>query len=73
MDAAKLEMKNVMVELEDYDRNPDELVGYTDITGHLVFFNINLSKNFKQNPRYCADGNKIDTQSSLTYSTVVFW
>jgi hypothetical protein len=37
MDAIKLEMKNVRVAFEDFDGHPNSLVGYTQITGHLLF------------------------------------
>ena len=35
--AIKLEMKNVRVAFEDFDGHPNSLVGYTQITGHLLF------------------------------------
>eukprot|EP00978_Attheya_sp_CCMP212_P008877 scaffold20848_cov68-Attheya_sp.AAC.1 len=37
MDSVRLEMKNVRIAFEEYDGNPEELIGYKEITGHLVF------------------------------------
>jgi hypothetical protein len=48
MDAIKLEMKNVRVAFEDFDGDPNSLVGYTQITGHLVF-DVKLGENFRRN------------------------
>ena len=45
MDAIKLEMKNVRVAFEEYDGDPNSLVGYTQITGHIVF-DVKLGENF---------------------------
>ena len=70
MDAVRLEMNNVRVAFEEFDGDPTTLVGYTQITGHLVF-DIKLGENFKRKARYCADGHKTDAPSSVTYSTVV--
>ena len=36
--------ENVIAAFEEFNWNPDELVGYTEITGLLVF-DINLDKN----------------------------
>ena len=70
MDAIKLEMKNVRVAFEEFDGNPNSLVGYTQITGHLVF-NVKLGENFRRMARHCADGHKTGAPASVTYSTVV--
>ena len=35
--AMRLEMRKVIVAFDDYDGNPDELMGCTNITGCLVF------------------------------------
>ncbi len=37
MDAIKLEMQNVRVAFEEFDGDPNTLVGYIQITNHLVF------------------------------------
>jgi hypothetical protein len=37
MDAIKLEMNNVQVASEEYEGDPNSLIGYTQITGYLVF------------------------------------
>ena len=70
MDAIRLEMNNVRVAFEEYDGDPNSLVGYTQITGHLVF-DVKLGENFRRKTRYCADGHKTGAPASVTYSTVV--
>lgn len=69
MDAVRLEMNNVRVAFEEYDGDPNTLVGYTQITGHLVF-DVKLGENFRRKARYCADGHKTGAPASVTYSTV---
>eukprot|EP00978_Attheya_sp_CCMP212_P034040 scaffold140628_cov38-Attheya_sp.AAC.1 len=63
-------MKNIRIAFEEYDVNPEELIGYEEITGHLVF-NVKLGENFRRKARFCADGHKTGAPSSVTYSTVV--
>ena len=71
MDAIKLEMKNVRVAFEEYEGDPKTLIGYIEITGHLVF-DVKLGENFRRKARYCADGHKTGAPASVTYySTVV--
>jgi Reverse transcriptase (RNA-dependent DNA polymerase) len=70
MDAIKLEMKNVRIAFEEFDGDPNTLVGYTQITGHIVF-DVKLGENFRRKARYCADGHKTGEPASVTYSTVV--
>ncbi|KAI2503175.1 Reverse transcriptase (RNA-dependent DNA polymerase) [Fragilaria crotonensis] len=70
MDAGKLEMSNVRVAFEWFDGDPSTLIGYTQITGHLVF-NVKLGENFRRKARYCADGHKTGAPASVTYNTVV--
>ena len=70
MDAIKLEMQNVRIAFEEFDGDPSTLVGYTQITGHLVF-DVKLGENFRRKARYCADGHKTGAPASVTYSTVV--
>jgi hypothetical protein len=36
MDAIKLEMQNVRIAFEDFDGDPNTLVGYTQITGQCT-------------------------------------
>jgi hypothetical protein len=38
-------MRNVRVAFKEFDGNPSTLVGYTKITGHLVF-DVKLAENF---------------------------
>jgi hypothetical protein len=70
MDAIKLEMQNVRIAFEEFDGDPNSLVGFTQITGHLVF-DVKLGENLRQKARYCADGHKTGAPASVTYSTVV--
>ena len=70
MDAIKLEMRNVRIAFEEFDGDPNTLIGYTQITGHLVF-DVKLGENFRRKARYCADGHKTGAPASVTYSTVV--
>jgi hypothetical protein len=46
MDAIRLEMRNVRIAFEEYDGDPNALIGYTQITGHLVF-DVKLGENFR--------------------------
>ena len=70
MDAIKLEMRNVRIAFEEFDGDPNSLVGYTQITGHIVF-DVKLGENFRRKARFCADGHKTGAPASVTYSTVV--
>jgi hypothetical protein len=69
-DAITKEMKNVMIAFEECEGNPLKLIGYQEITGHLVF-DIKLGENFRRKARYCADGHKTKPPAAVTYSTVV--
>ena len=62
-------MSNVMVAFEEVE-SPESLVGYQQITGHLVF-DVKLGEGFWRKARYCADGHKKRPPVSVTYSTVV--
>jgi hypothetical protein len=44
--------------------------GFVKITGHLVF-DVKLGENFRRKARFCADGHKLATPASITYSSVV--
>lgn len=69
MHAIKLEMQNMQIACEEFDGDPNTLLGgYTKITGHLVF-DVKLGENFMH---YCADGHWTGAPaSSVTYSKVV--
>ena len=69
-DAIVMEMKNNRVAFETYDGKIEDLVGYEEITGHLIF-DIKLSENFRRKVRFVADGHLVETPASVTYSTVV--
>lgn len=55
---------------ESDDETVSKLVGYEEITGHLVF-DTRLGENFRRKARCCADGHKTSTPTSMTHSTVV--
>lgn len=46
------------------------MVGYQEITGHLVFDD-KLGENFRRKAQYCANGHKTKAPAAMTYSTVV--
>ena len=69
-DSIKLEMKDVFVAFTEYTDDVKKLIGYKEITGHLVF-DVKLGENFRRKARFCADGHKTDPPTSTTYSTVV--
>ena len=47
MDAVKMDMKNVRIAFEDFDGDSNTLVGYTQITGYLVF-DVKLGETFRR-------------------------
>ena len=55
---------------ETYDGNPEELIGYKEITGYLIY-TVKLSENFRRKVRFVADGHLVEMPPSITYSTVV--
>ena len=63
-------MKNLRIAFETYEGYTNELVGYQEITGYIVFDN-KLGENFRQKARYCADGHETESPAALTYSMVV--
>ena len=63
-------MKKVRVSFQETDASPDTLVGYQQITTHLIF-DVKLGENFRRKARLVADGHKTSTPASVTYSTVV--
>jgi hypothetical protein len=64
------EMAKVRVAFTESNTSPDDLVGYQEITTHMIF-DIKLGENFRRKARLVADGHKTDTPSSVTFSTVV--
>ena len=58
------------VGFEEFDGDVNKLVGYQQLTAHMVF-DVKLAENFRRKARYCADGHKVETPAFLTYSTVV--
>jgi len=65
-----LEMNNVRLAFELYEGNTKDLVGYREITCHMIF-DIKLGENFSRKIRPIAGGHTTDTPSVLTHSSVV--
>jgi len=70
MDSVHQEMTAIRVALEAFDSNVRDLIGFQEITGHIVF-DVKLGENFRRKARYCADGHKTQTPASVTYSSLV--
>ena len=70
MDGLREEMKNNRIAFREFTHDPGELQGYQRISGHVIF-DIKLAENFRRKVRYVADGYKVDTDPSVSYSTVV--
>ena len=70
MEAVQSEMKSILSALKLYEGDTTKLIGYQQITGHLVF-DIKLGENFRRKARYCADGHKTGVPTAMTYSSVV--
>ena len=69
-DAIRKEMKVVRPAFEVHEGAEKDLVGYTKITGHLIF-DVKMGENFRRKARYVADGHKTDPPATLTYASVV--
>ena len=69
-DTIKKEMPKIVAAMEEHEGDVQQLVGYHQISGHLIF-DIKLGENFQRKARYFADGHKTITPPSVTYSTVV--
>ena len=72
MDAVREEMKNVRAAFELYDGNIKELTDmrYREIKMHLIF-DVKMGEKFRRKARLVADGNRISTPATMTYSSVV--
>ena len=69
-DAIRSEMVKIKGAVQKYNGDPSSLIGYQEVTGHLVF-DIKLGEGFRRKARYVGDGHKTETPSSVTYSSVV--
>ena len=69
-EAIQEEMKKIVAAFEQFDGDPSELIGYQEITTHIIF-DIKLGENFRRKARLVADGHKTEPPSSVTYSSVV--
>ena len=64
------EMPKIKNAVRKFNGNPKDLVGYQEITGHMIF-DIKLGEGFRRKARFVADGHKTKTPPSVTYSSVV--
>lgn len=69
-DAINEEMKKIKEAFKLYKGDPSTLVGYQEITTHIIF-DIKLAEGFRRKARLVADGHKTATPASMTYSSVV--
>ena len=69
-DAIKKEMLKIIGVVEEHDDDVSKLVGYQQILGHLIY-DVKLGENFRCKAQFVADGHKMETPPSVTYSTVV--
>ena len=69
-DAIEQEMRNVRIAFEEYEGNPEELIGFQEIKCHMIF-DVKLGENFRRKARYVAGGHATKTPASVTYSSVV--
>ena len=69
-DATKEEMDKIKGAMRVYNGNTNDLKGYQEITGHVIF-DVKLGEGFRRKARFIGYGHKTETPSSLTYSTVV--
>ena len=63
-------MNKIKGAVQIHDGTPNDLVGYQQITGHIIF-DIKLGGGFRRKARFVGDGHKTETPSSVTYSSVV--
>lgn len=68
-DAIKSEMSNAMVAFEWFEGKIEDLIGYKQITGHMIY-DVKLAENFRRKSCFVADGHMVKTPASITYSTV---
>ena len=63
-------MKKIKEAVRVHDGTDKELVGYQQITGHIIF-DIKLGEGFRRKARFVGDGHKTKPPTSVTYSSVV--
>ena len=68
--ALREEMRKIKGAVRVYDGDLNELVGYQEITGHVIF-DVKLGEGFRRKAQFVGDGHKTETPSSVTYSSVV--
>ena len=69
-DAIREEMTKIKGAVRVYEGDLNELNGYQQITGHIIF-DIKLGEGFRRKARFVGDGHKTETPNSVTYSSVV--
>ena len=65
MDSVRKEMKNNRVSLELYKGKLENLIGYQEISGHLIY-DVKLAENFRLNTRFLADRQLMNSPSFIT-------
>ena len=69
-DTIREEMKKIIGAVRIYNGDPKELIGYQEITGHIIF-DVKLGEGFRRKARFVGNGHKTETPSLVTYSSVV--
>ena len=69
-DLIKKETPKIVAAIAEHDNDIYDIFGYQEISGHLTF-DVKLGDNFQREARFVSYGQKTDTPSSVTYSTVV--
>lgn len=63
-------MENVRVVFQLHEGDPKSLIGYQEVKCHMIF-DVKLGENFRQKARLVCQGNRTETPTSVTYSSVV--
>ena len=69
-DAIAKEMENVRVTFQLHEGDPKSLIGYQEVKCHMIY-DVKLGENFRRKARLVCQGNRTETPTSVTYSSVV--
>ena len=61
-------MNKIKGAVQIHDGTPNDLIGYQQITGHIIF-DIKLGEGFRRKARFVGDGHKTETPSSV----IIVW
>ena len=70
MDSVPMEMKNNRVAFETYKGKLEDLIGYQEISGHLIY-DMKFAENFRRKTWFMADWHLMDSPLFITYITVI--